>query len=113
MSVAALATALVVTFSAPTHTPAADAKWFYSVKATVAGKPVRATITSEIVDPFGSVHPVEYDGTHKNIVNRPFTGVFRDYVTWPAEALGFKLTFRVTVRAAGRMKVVTWWISAR
>jgi hypothetical protein len=107
------ATPFRATLSAPTHTPKANAKWFYVVRATSGGKPVRATITSQIVDPFGGVHAVEFGDTHRLITNRPFRGVFRDFVRFPAESQGSRLTFRVTVRALGARRVLTYWIKAR
>jgi hypothetical protein len=101
------------TLSAPTHTPKANAKWFYVVRATSGGKPVRATITSQIVDPIGGVHPVEFGDTHRVITNRPFTGVFRDFVRFPPETQGITLRLRVIVKAAGARRVLTYWIKAR
>lgn len=102
-----------VTFSAPTHTPKVNAKWFYTVRVASAGKAVRATITSQIVDPYGGVHPVEFGCCKRNVVNHPFRGVFRDYVEFPPEARGFKLTFRVTVKALGARRVLTYWVKVR
>jgi hypothetical protein len=113
MALASLAAALVVALSAPTHTPRADAKWFYTVRATAGGKPVAGRVTVEIVDPFGGVHPAQYGTTSRDIVNRPFSGRFRDFVEWPSESAGLKLIFRVTVRAAGAKRVVTYWVRAR
>ena len=107
------APAFRATLSAPTHTPKANAKWFYVVRATSGGKPVRATITSQIVDPFGGVHAVEFGDTHRFVTNRPFRGVFRDFVRFPPESQGIRLTFRVTVRALGARRVLTYWIKAR
>ena len=102
------------TFKAPTHTPKVDANWRYEVRATdLHGKPIRATLTAQILDPFGGVHPVEFDCClGKNIVNHPFTGVFRDKAEFPAASRGFKLTFRVTVKARGRTIVLTYWVRA-
>lgn len=122
LCVAALALPLVAdgaiafraTFSAPTHTPKVNAKWFYVVRATdAAGKPVRATITAQLVDPFGGVHAVLFGATTKPIVNRRFTGAFRDYIQFPSESQGFKLTLRVTVKALGAKRVLTYWVRAR
>jgi hypothetical protein len=93
---------------APTHTPRVNAKWRYTVRASdLRGSPIRATITVEVIDPFGGVHPAQYDNTNKNIVNRPFTGVFRDYNQFPPESRGLKLTLRVIVRAEGAKIVLT------
>jgi len=104
---------LSATFSATTHTPKVNAKWFYSVRVSRGGKPVRATITSQIVDPYGGVHPVPFGCCTRNVLNHPFTGVFRDYAQFPPESQGFKLTFRVTVRALGAKRVLTYWVKPR
>ena len=40
----------------------------------------------------------------------PFTGVFRDFIRFPADSKGFKLTVRVTVRAKGAKVVLPYWI---
>ncbi len=103
------------TFSAPTHTPKVNAKWVYVVRATSpAGAPIRATVTSQIVDPYGGLHDVEYGCCKgKFVKNRPFTGTFRDYVQFPPESQGFKLTFRVTVKALGGKRVLGYWVKAR
>jgi len=110
---AGAATGLRVTFSAPTHTPKAGAKWFYVVHATRGGRPVRATITTQIVDPVGGVHAVEFGDTHRLVTNYPFTGVFRDFVRVPREAQGVRLTLRVNVKAAGARRVLSFWVRAR
>jgi hypothetical protein len=112
-AVAGAAPVLRVTFSAPTHTPKANAKWFYVVHATRGGRPVRATITTQIVDPLGSVHAVEFGDTHRFVTNRPFTGVFRDFIRFPPEAQGIRLTVRVTVKAGTARRVLNFWIKPR
>jgi hypothetical protein len=111
----ALATpAFHVTFTAPTHTPKVAARWNYTVTATDrAGKQLRARITAQVVDPFGGVHPVEYGSSTRNITNIRFTGTFRDYVEWPSESRGFKLTFRVTVTSGGKAVRTTYWVRPR
>jgi hypothetical protein len=101
------------TLSAPTHAPKVKTKWFYVVKATSGGKPAKATITSQIVDPVGGVHAVEFGDTHRYVTNRPFVGTFRDFVRYPAEAQGLTLTFRVIVKGAGAKRVLTYRIKAR
>jgi hypothetical protein len=113
--VAGAAPAFKATFTAATHTPKVNAKWVYVVRATnSSGKPVRATITAQIVDPYGGVHAVPYGCCdHKFVTNRPFTGTFRDYALYPPESQGFKLTFRVTVKALGAKRVLTYWVKAR
>jgi hypothetical protein len=111
--VAGAAPAFKATFAAPTHTPKVNAKWFYTVRVTLHGKPARATITSQIVDPVGGVHPVQFGSTKKNVTNRPFSGTFRDYVLFPPEAQGVRLTFRVIVKARGGRRVLTYWVQPR
>jgi hypothetical protein len=98
---------------APTHTPKVDAKWYYTIRATRGGKPIPATVTVMIDDPFGGSHPATYDNTSKPLVNWPFRGVFRDYAQWPAEATHFKLTFRAVVKAGGSSVTLTYWVKAR
>ena len=110
---AGAAPGLRATLSAPGHTPKVNAKWFYVVRATAGGKPVKATITSQIVDPVGGVHAVEFGDTHRLVTNRPFTGTFRDFVRFPPEAQGIKLTFRVIVKAGAAKRSLTYWIRAR
>jgi hypothetical protein len=97
-----------------THTPRVNAKWRYEVRVVdAAGRPLRATITVQLVDPFGGVHPVEFDCCKRNIVNHPIRGVFREAVEFPPESRGFRLTFRVLVRTAGRRALLTYWIRPR
>jgi hypothetical protein len=114
LSGAALAAApFKATLTASTHTPKANAKWNYTVRAVdSAGKPVKATITTQIVDPFGGAHAVEFGDTHKLVTAFPFTGVFRDFIRFPADSRGFKLTVRMTVRAKGAKTVLSYWIRA-
>jgi hypothetical protein len=107
------ATPLQATLSAPTHTPKAKTKWWYTVRASSGGKPVAARVTAEIVDLLGSSHPVAYDGTKKPITNRPFRGTFRDYVIWPPESRGFKSTLRITVKTGSAKKVLTYAVTPR
>ena len=104
---------MTATFSARTHTPKVNAKWFYTVRVARAGKPVRATITAQIADPYGGVHPVPFGCCTRNVTNHPFTGVFRDYAQFPPESHGFRLTFRATVRAGGVKRVLTYWVKPR
>lgn len=103
-----------VSLDAPTHTPKVNARWAYTVKAVSrSGDPLRGRLTVQIVDPFGGVHPVEFGNTHRKIVNFRFTGTFRDFVKWPAESRGFRLTFRVTVTSGGKAARLTYWIRPR
>jgi hypothetical protein len=66
-----------------------------------------ATVTAQMIDPFGGLHPVAYGPTQKPIVNFRFKGVFRDYLEFPPESKGFALKFRLTVKAKGARRVLT------
>jgi hypothetical protein len=102
------------TLSAPTHHPKVNARWSYSVRVVgPAGKPLRARLTAQVVDPFGGTHPVEVGTSTKDIVRLPFKGTFRDFVQWPPESRGFRLTFRVAVMSAGRTVELTYWVRPR
>jgi hypothetical protein len=101
--------ALKVTLNAPTHTPRNDgSKWPYAVHATVNGKAAAARLTVQIVDPIGGIHPVELGDTKTKLVNRRFTGVFRDFVRWNDAPAGVPLTFRVTVVSGAAKKVIDY-----
>ncbi len=102
-----------VTLAAPTHSPRIGAKWRFVVRATATRKPVAGRVTAEIVDPLGGAHPVERGDTTKPIVRLRFRGVFRDFVRWPAESRGIPLTFRVTVLAGGKRKVIAYRVLPR
>jgi len=110
---AAAAAPFKATLTAPTHTPKVNAKLYYTIHASRNGKPIRATVTVQIVDSFGGVHAAQFDNTTKNIVNKLFSGTFRDYVQLPPESRGFKVTLRAIVRAAGGRITLAWWLKAR
>ena len=116
---AALATATLAsgsvraTLSAPTHTPKIKTKWYYVVRVTEDGKAAAARITAQIVDPIGGVHPVDFGPTTKPIRNYRIKGTFRDYIIWPSDSRGIRLTLRITVRVGTTKKVVKYWVVAR
>ncbi|HEY2935216.1 MAG TPA: hypothetical protein VGJ25_01370 [Gaiellaceae bacterium] len=118
MLAAALA-ALTVTFIAPGHTPKigesqdVGPKWFYTVRVTRAGRPVRALLTMQIVDPLGTPHPVDVGPTTTPILRRPINGRYRDYMIFPPEARGIPLKIRITVVAAGVKRVLTYVVTPR
>lgn len=86
----------------PPGQPAIGTRWTYAVEASdPSGAPVDATLTVEVVDPLQQAHPVQYDATEEDIVERPFSGRFEDYVDWPADGRGVPLVFRVTVAHGG------------
>jgi hypothetical protein len=103
---------VTVTLTAPGHTPKINVHWPYSVSVTRAGRPAAATVTAQIVDPIGGVHPVQFGKSTKYIVNWPFRGTFNDFLIWPPNsAVGLPLTFRLTVRAGGETKVITYRVT--
>ena len=106
-AVAGATPGLRASLSVPGHTPKVNAKWFYTVRATRGGKPAHATITSQIVDPIGGVHAVEFGDTHR----------FVSVMVWPTvtgpEAVVVKLTFRVIVKAGAAKRTLTYWIQAK
>ena len=102
-----------VTLAAPGHSPKVKTRWAYSVTAERAGKPAKATITAQIVDPIGGVHPVAFGLTTRPIKAFPFTGTFRDFVIWPAESRGIPLTFRLTVKSGPTTKVIAYRVTPR
>jgi hypothetical protein len=86
-----------VTLSAPGHRPKIKTHWNYVVRVTRGGKPVRARITAQIIDPIGGRHPVEFGKSTKKITNWRFKGTFRDFIIWPPESRGIPLKFHVLV----------------
>lgn len=104
-AVAALAAgSLHVTLTGSGPKPKAGAHWPYKVVAVWAGKPAKATVTAQIVDPLGGVHPVQFGANTKNVTRHPFTGIFKDYVIWPKDSIGYPLKFRVIVTSHGVKK---------
>jgi hypothetical protein len=105
-SVAAIAAgSLHVTLTDAGTKPKAGVHWPYKVVATWAGKPAKATVTAQIVDPLGGVHAVQFGANTKNVTRIPFTGTFKDYVIWPKDSVGYPLTFRVIVVSHGVKKI--------
>jgi len=100
-----------VTVTAPGHAPPVGVRWNYSVAATVGGRPVKALLTEQIVDPIGGVHPVQYGTTTKVIKNWPFKGVFRDFILWPKSTRGIPVTWRITVVVGKTKRVVNYKIT--
>jgi hypothetical protein len=100
------------TLSARTHTPPVGSKkWWYVVEATTAqGKPLHGRLTVEVVDPLGTAHVAEVGASTRKLSNFPFVGRYRDFAQWPAASSGFRLTFRVIVRAQGSSRTLTYWV---
>jgi hypothetical protein len=84
------------------------------VRATTSGgRPLRARLTVAVVDPLGTAHVAAVGTTTRKLLNYPFVGRYRDFAQWPAASRGYRLTFRVTVRALGRSRTVTYWVKPR
>ena len=114
---AAKAPAFKATLTAATHTPKVNTTWTYKVRVTdPTGHPIWARITSRIVDPLGTAHPVEFDGTGRNpyVKDYRFFGNFCDSAIWPPDsAVGIELKFQtVIVTAKGRV-VLTYVVTPR
>jgi hypothetical protein len=99
------------TLTAAGHSPKVKSTWKYHVRVTdLKGHPIAARISSFIVDPLGTAHPVEFDGTGRNafVRNYAFFGNFCDSITWPVNSgVGVTLKFQtVIVTANGRTTLV-------
>ena len=99
------------TLAADGHSPKGKSTWRYHVRVTdLKGHPIAAKISSFIVDPLGTKHPVEFDGTGHNafVKNYAFFGNFCDSITWPVgSGLGVTLEFETAiVTAKGRTTLV-------
>lgn len=117
---AALAAAAILTaapvkvaVTATGHTPPVGKRLNYAVSVKVGGKPVKALLTEQIVDPIGGVHPVTYGTTKKVIKNWRFTGVFRDFILWPASARGVPVTWRFVVVVGKTKRIVNYKITPK
>jgi hypothetical protein len=113
----AAAPAFKAKLTAATHTPKADnkTKWPYTVTLTdLKGKPLAGKVTIAIVDPLGTVHPVQFFLNKKYVTNIPFKGVFKDAVLWPPDsAVGVVLNFRATVTSAKGKAVLVYLVKPR
>jgi len=109
------APAFTATLTTAGHTPKVLSTWKYSVRVTdPAGHPIAARITSQLVDPLGGVHLVEFDGTGHNpyVKNYRFFGNFCDSITWPkSSGVGVALTFRTVIVTAKGRKVLSYSVT--
>jgi hypothetical protein len=99
------------------HAPKVKSTWKYHVRVTdLKGHPIAARITSLIVDPLGSAHPVEFDGTGHNpiVKNFSFFGNFCDSITWPVDSgAGVTLKFETVVVTAKGRKVLVYPVTPK
>jgi hypothetical protein len=118
-TLAAVLAALSVTFTAPNHTPpigqstTVGPKWYYTVSVKRSGKPVRALLTMQIVDPLGTAHAVQVAMSKRPITRLPIVGRYRDYMIFPPEARGIPLVVRITVAVGGEKRVLTYRVTPR
>jgi hypothetical protein len=114
---ASRAPAFKATLTTAGHTPKVLKTWKYSVRVTdPAGHPIAARITSQIVDPLGTAHLVEFDGTGRNpyVKDYRFFGNFCDSVLWPkSSAVGVTLRFQVVIVTAVGRKVLSYPVTPR
>ena len=105
------------TLHAGGHSPRVLTEWKYSVRVTnPTGHPIWATITSQIVDPLGTRHLVEFDGPGHNpyVKNYRFFGNFCDSAIWPtSSAVGVTLKFRTVIVTAQGRKVLVYPVMPR
>ena len=88
---------LHATLTPSTHTPKINTLVPITVTATLNGKPAHATAVYEFVFG-GAVVSTQYPRSNKHF---SFTGHFSDKLNFPASSLGFTLTLRVVIKAAG------------
>jgi len=103
------------TLTAAGHAPKVKSTWKYHVRVTdLKGHPIAARITSLIVDPLGTAHPVEFDGPGTNpiVKNFSFFGNFCDSITWPVDSgAGVALKFETVVVTAKGRKVLVYSVT--
>jgi hypothetical protein len=113
-TVAAPTVAFRASLSAPTHRPRVGPRWWYVVRAADSrGRPLRARLTVQVLDPLGTAHTAEVGTTTRKLLNFPFTGRYRDFAEWPAASRGYRLTLRVVVKAGGSSRTLTYWVRPR
>lgn len=88
---------------APGHHPEAGKKWPIKVTAEKSGRPIKASAFYQFVFN-GQVVSTQYPSPHGPPRDSPykFKGSYSDPILWPKRAVGYKLTFRVVVRAKDR-----------
>jgi hypothetical protein len=89
---------LAATLAPSTHTPKINTLMPISVTATLNGKPAHATAAYQFLYGGAVVAPTQYPYNNKHF---SFTGHFSDKLNFPASSLGFTLTLRVVIKAAG------------
>ena len=90
---------LVATLTPSTHTPKINTLVPITVAATLNGKPAHATAAYQFLYGGAVIAPTQYPRNNKHF---SFTGHFSDTLNFPASSVGFTLTLRVVIKAAGR-----------
>ncbi len=83
---------LSASMHAGTHHPTVGARWPVQFRATISGRGVRAIVTYEYL----------YSGQVVSVkAHHTFTGYFSDALIFPAQAVGYPLTFRAVITSGG------------
>ncbi len=100
-----------VKLKAPGHHPVHDQGWPIKVSArTRSGKKLHATALYKYLYQ-GKVVATSSPYKATSTKPYPFFGTFKDVIKWPARSVGYRLTFRVVVKARGRgKKHVDYWV---
>jgi hypothetical protein len=101
------------TLTAPTHTPKINTHWYYTVRVTQGGKLSAGTLTAQIVDPIGGVHPMQFGSRAKPVTSFPFTGVLPDFIIWTATTRGIPLKLRVVVTIGSAKHTISFVVTPR
>jgi hypothetical protein len=106
--VAASAGGVRASLHGESHAPVAGKLWHYSVLATDAsGKALSGKVDTEFV--FGG----QVVGREKPPTHQLKNGRLDDKVTFPAQAIGIPLTFRVVVHASAGTLTLNWPVKVR
>jgi hypothetical protein len=106
--------AFICHLKAPGHHPHAGEPWKIKVTArTKSGRPLHANAIYKFLYHGQVVHTASPYG--RNSTKRyPFYGHFRDTIHWPPRSIGYRIKFRVIVRARHRGKEHRdYWVRVR
>jgi len=118
---AAPAEAFVAHLRAPTHHPRAGNEWRIKVTArTRSGRGVHAKATYKFIY-HGQVVATRYPSPrnrgcpNRDERHRPysFTGSYKDTICWPKRSVGFRLKFRVLLKAGHHKKHLDYWVRVK
>lgn len=103
----AAANRLVARLYAPTHHPKVKRPWRIRITArSTSGRAVTARVTYAFL----------FNGkvvARRSPDNPRFRGTFRDTITWPANSVGYKLTFRAVVTSRIGRRNLDYWVRVR